>query len=139
MWQKGTPMLILGHWCYFYFAIVHFIITQDPDAKKGNTDAKKWPCGFIYVDRAQTEQQLNLVHDRGIYFTSRRPRVPPTRAETEVAVLSVIKEVWVSICFYHKINRYSHREFLTWNFCCLCHKIMLLKIKLQNQKMCNLW
>ncbi len=30
---------------------------------------KKWPHGFIYVDRAQTEQQLNLVHDRGIYFT----------------------------------------------------------------------
>ncbi len=30
---------------------------------------KKWPRGFIYVDRAQTEQQLNLVHDRGIYFT----------------------------------------------------------------------
>ncbi len=30
---------------------------------------KKQPRGFIYVDRAQTEQQLNLVHDRGIYFT----------------------------------------------------------------------
>ncbi len=25
---------------------------------------------FVYVDRAQIEQQLNLVRDRGIYLTS---------------------------------------------------------------------
>ncbi len=29
-------------------------------------DAKKWPRGFIYIDRAQTEQRLNLIHDRGL-------------------------------------------------------------------------
>ena len=33
--------------------------------KKG-THAKKLPHGFIYIDRALTEQRLNLVHDRGI-------------------------------------------------------------------------
>ncbi len=42
------------------------IITRDPNAKKGDPDAKKRLRGFIYVDRAQTEQTLNLVHDRGL-------------------------------------------------------------------------
>ena len=46
------------------------LLLRDPDAKKGDPDAEKWPRGFIYIDRAQTEQQLDLVHDRGIYFTS---------------------------------------------------------------------
>ncbi len=65
-------MLILGYQYYFCFAIVHCIIAGGTPCQKGDTDAKKKrPRGFIYVDRAQTEQQLNLVHDRGIYFTSK--------------------------------------------------------------------
>ena len=59
--------------------VVCHMTERDPDAiftlllyvvwSLGYPDAKKWPRGFIYVDRAQTEQLLNLVHDRGIYFT----------------------------------------------------------------------
>ena len=67
MLDFGTLMLnflfLLWFYCLYY-------CQGNPDANKGTLMLKNDHMVFVYINRAQTEQQLNLIHDRGIYFTS---------------------------------------------------------------------